>query len=175
MCISIAEPTELASFSQHIYTTVMTEYHLTQAKHDDLVVELEDRRSAQRSDILERLEAARALGDLKENAEYHAMRDAQGKNESRIAEIEEMLKHVVIVEKSADGVIGLASEVLVLKQGSDAEQVFTMVGPQEANILEGKIADNSPLGQALMGKRQGDTATFETPKGVVEYLIKNVS
>lgn len=153
----------------------MASYQISQEKYDELVIELEDRKSTKRADILDRLEKARALGDLKENAEYHAMRDQQGKNESRIREIEEILKHAVIVEKSTDGTVGLTSEVTVTKKGSDTEQVFVIVGPQEADILDGKIADNSPLGQALLGKQVGEIASFETPKGVVDYEIKKVA
>ncbi|MCB9809182.1 transcription elongation factor GreA [Candidatus Nomurabacteria bacterium] len=152
----------------------MVQYPITQQKKESLEHELHTLTHVDRPDILKRLDAARSLGDLKENAEYHAMRDAQGKNEARIAEIQEILKHAVIVEKSDSGIIGLASEVVVIKKDADVEQVFTIVGPQEANILEGKIGDNSPLGQALIGKSEGDTALFETPKGAVEYFIKKV-
>ena len=119
----------------------MPEYHITQEKKDELASELDERRGTKRADILKRLEAARELGDLKENAEYHAMRDLQGKNESRIREIEEILKHAVVVEKSMDGAIALASEVKVKRNDSGAESMFTIVGPQESDILSGKIAD----------------------------------
>lgn len=152
----------------------MVEYHITQAKKEALEAELHELTHVKRPDILEKLDAARSLGDLKENAEYHAMRDAQGMNESRIQEIEELLKFSVIVEKHTDGVIALASEVTVTKSGSDTKSVFTIVSPQESDISTGKIADNSPLGQALMGKKKGDVVLFETPKGVVEYKIKKV-
>lgn len=153
----------------------MVEYHITQAKKEALEAELHELTHVKRPDILEKLDAARSLGDLKENAEYHAMRDAQGMNESRIQEIEELLKFAVIVEKHTDGVIALASEVTVTKSGSDTKLVFTIVSPQESDISTGKIADNSPLGQALMGKKKGDVVLFETPKGSVEYTIKKVN
>lgn len=153
----------------------MAQYYITQEKKDSLEAELYDLTHTKRPDILEKLDAARSLGDLKENAEYHAMRDAQGMNESRIQEIEEVLKFAIIVEKNTDGVVALASEVVVTKAGSDTKQIFTIVGPQESDISTGKIADNSPLGQALMGKKKGDVVLFETPKGSVEYTIKKVS
>jgi len=153
----------------------MAEYHITQQKKDALEIELHDLTHVKRPDILVKLDAARSLGDLKENAEYHAMRDAQGMNESRIQEIQEVLKFSVIVEKGTDGIVGLASEVTVTKTGSDAKQVFIIVSPQESEILSGKIANNSPLGKALVGKKKGDVAVFETPKGSVEYTIKKVN
>ena len=153
----------------------MAEYHITQQKKEALQAELHELTHTKRPDILIKLDAARSLGDLKENAEYHAMRDAQGMNESRIQEIEEVLKFAVIIEKHTDGIVALASEVTVTKAGADKKQVFTIVSPQESDILNGKIADNSPLGQALMGKKKGDIAIFETPKGSVEYTIKKVN
>lgn len=152
----------------------MVEYHITQAKKESLEAELHTLTHITRPDILEKLDAARSLGDLKENAEYHAMRDAQGMNESRIQEIEELLKFAVIVEKHNDGIVALASEVTVTKGDSNTKLVFTIVSPQESDISTGKIADNSPLGQALMGKKKGNVVLFETPKGSVEYTIKKV-
>ncbi len=153
----------------------MPEYYLTHTKKEELEAELLERKSVTRPEILEKLEAARALGDLKENAEYHAMRDAQGRNESRIREIEELLKFVVVIEKSDDGTIDLASSVEVQKEGDTEAKVFMIVSPSEANIAEGKIGSDSALGKALMGKKVGDTAELITPKGSIFYSIKSVS
>ncbi len=152
----------------------MPEYLLTQEKHDALVTELEMLKTVQRPEVLKRLDEARSLGDLKENAEYHATRDEQGKMEARIREIEELLKFATVVEKSGSGAVDLASLVVVQKKGSDVTQEFTIVGHAEANILEGKIADVSPIGSALLGKRAGDTTQVTTPGGVVEYMILEV-
>jgi len=149
----------------------MPEYHVTQSKKEALEEELHAITHKTRPDILERLEAARALGDLKENAEYHAMRDLQGKNESRIREITELLKYAVIVEKTDTGKVALASIVVVQKKGSDTQQEFTLVSRAEADILENKIGEDSPLGEALMGSVVGNEACFETPKGEVCYEI----
>jgi len=148
--------------------------YITQEKKEELERELIERKSEKRPDILKRLEAARALGDLKENAEYHTTRDEQGRNESRIGEIEHILKHYEIIEKSDDGVVALASTVVVKKDGSDDEQTFTIVGPHEADITAGRIADNSPLGLALLGRAAGEIAEFQTPKGKTTYQIISV-
>lgn len=152
----------------------MKQYDLTQDKHDALVAELAELKTVIRPDILKRLDAARELGDLKENAEYHAMRDAQGKNESRIREIEEVLKFANVVEKSSDGLVGLASTVVVQKDGTGDKREFTIVGIAEADIIAGKVADNSPIGSALLGKKKGEVAEVETPKGITKYKIVEV-
>jgi len=149
----------------------MPEYHVTQSKKEALEKELHTIVNDTRPDILVRLEAARELGDLKENAEYHCMRDLQGKNEARIRDIQEILKYAIIIEKSDTGKVALASTVVVQKEGSDAQQEFVVVSRSEADILENKIGEDSPLGEALMGSAVGDKACFETPKGEVCYII----
>ncbi len=154
----------------------MPEYLLTQEKKDALIAELEELKVVQRPTVLKRLDEARSLGDLKENAEYHATRDVQGRMEARIREIEELLKFVTVVEKTGSGCADLASTVVIQKTASpdSPQQKFTIVSSAEANILEGKIADVSPIGEALMGKRAGDIAQVATPGGIVEYLIIDI-
>jgi transcription elongation factor GreA len=153
----------------------MPEYQLTQTKKEELEVELVDRKNNRRPAILEKLVAARELGDLKENAEYHTMRDEQGRNESRIREIEELLKFATVVQTSDSGQIDLASSVTLQKKGDTESRVYMIVGPAESNLAEGKIASTSPLGQALLGKSVGDIATVISPKGEIEYEIVSIA
>jgi len=147
---------------------------MTQAKKSELEIELIERKSVIRPTILDKLKAARELGDLKENAEYHVTRDEQGRNESRIREIEELLKFSRVVEKSDNGTIDLASHFSVKKVGADEEKEFLLVGPAEADFANGKIASTSPLGRAVIGKSVGNIIEVMSPKGEIKYEITNV-
>lgn len=124
---------------------------------------------AERPSIAERIATARSFGDLSENEEYSAARNEQKTVENRILEIEDILKNAKIVRAKSGGKIGLGSTVRVNVAGK--EQEYTMVGPVEANPLEGKISYESPIGKALMGKREGEVAELITPKGKTEFQI----
>lgn len=126
-----------------------------------------------RAEIAGKISEARDYGDLAENAEYSAAREEQGRVETRIAEIEKILQNSDIIKenKRKKGVVGLGSTV-TLENGKKA--IYKIVGPVEADPLEGKISDESPLGRELIGKRVGDTATIKTPKGKTEYNILGV-
>jgi transcription elongation factor GreA len=150
-------------------------FHITAARKDELTEELRIRKEENRTDILQKLQFAKSLGDLSENAEYHAAREAQGKNESRIKELEHILKNFVLVEKSNDGSIQLGSQVSLIKQDTGTAKEYTIVGVAEADMANGKLSNESPLGEALIGKRQGDDVTIETPKGTVVYTIQDVT
>lgn len=137
-------------------------------------VKLEDELAdllAARADITERIAEARSYGDLSENAEYAAARDEQSSNEARIAEIEKILSDVKIIRETKKGIIGFGSTV-VLKNGGTEE--YKIVGAVEADPLDGKISNESPLGKELMGKKVGDKATIKTPKGEVTYTVKSI-
>jgi transcription elongation factor GreA len=147
---------------------------LTKEKYAELEAELEQLSTVERQKIAKALEEAKALGDLSENAEYHAARDAQAALEDRIRVIEEMLHTAKIVEESAHkkGVAGIGSHVTVkLKAG---ERTFTIVGAEEADIAAGKISNQSPLGAAIMGKIKGDSCEFETPAGKQTCAVLDV-
>ncbi len=148
---------------------------LTKEKKEELEKELEYRKGEKRQEILDRLAFAKSLGDLSENAEYHTSKDDQGKNEARIAQIEAILKDAVIVEASDDGVIGLGSKVTILHLEKETEKEYQIVGNEEADFTEGKISFESPLGSALLDKKEGDIVDVETPKGTVQYKIIKVS
>lgn len=146
-------------------------YQLTKEGRSELATELEQLKG-RRGDIAEKIAAARDYGDLSENAEYDAAREEQGLVESRIAEIEDILQNAEIIKASRASTVGLGSKV-ELKNGSK-KVVYHIVGPVEANPLEGKISNESPIGQALMGKKEGDKVTVSTPKGDIAYTIAKV-
>jgi transcription elongation factor GreA len=125
-----------------------------------------------RGEIADRIAEARDYGDLSENAEYDSAREEQGVVETRIAEIEDILMNAEEIKVKKGGKIHLGSRV-TLKNGATRE--YTIVGPVEADPVNGKISDQSPIGLALMGKSEGDQVTISTPKGDVEYKIVSVS
>lgn len=143
-------------------------YQITSEGKKELEKELEGLK-ARRGEIAEKIAAARDYGDLSENAEYDAAREDQGLVESRIAEIEDILTNAEIIKAAKTSTIGLGSKV-ELKNGAKKVE-YHIVGPVEANPLEGKISNESPIGLALMGKKVGDTATVSTPKGDIKYTI----
>ena len=127
----------------------------------------------ERSEISKRIERAREMGDLKENAEYHDAKDEQGMAESRIREIQGILNQAEVVEKKGDtGFVTLGSKISVLVNGKTKE--YEIVGANEANPFQGKISNESPLGRAFMGKKQGDTVEVEVPAGRMSYEIKEI-
>ncbi len=146
-------------------------YQITAEGKKELEAELEHLKG-RRGEIADKIAEARDYGDLSENAEYDAAREDQGIVETRIAEIEDILQNAEIITRVKKGVVGLGS-VVKLKKGSKTVQ-YTVVGPVEADPLEGKISNESPIGQALMGKKIGDTATITTPKGEITYQITSV-
>ena len=151
-----------------------TQEFLTQEKKTELESELQNLKTTVRSEILERLAFAKSLGDLSENAEYHSSKDAQGKNEARISQIEYILKNSIVVEANTDGTIGLGSTVVLVKKDSGDEKTYQIVGNEEADFSAGKISFESPIGAAVMDKLQGDTISVQTPRGITEYEIKEV-
>lgn len=149
-------------------------YYLTEEKKKELEQELFDLQGPKRKEIIDALEYAKSLGDLSENAEYHQAREDQGKLEARIKQIDQILKSSKIVEKTGSDVVEIGSEVVVEKEGTKEKKTYIIVGSEEADTLSGKISNNSPIGKAFMGKKKGEIASFQTPKGVVNYKIIKV-
>lgn len=147
---------------------------LTQEKFDELKAELDQLITVARKEIAESLEYARSLGDLSENAEYHAARELQAATEERIRRLENIVKSAVIVSEKKKGVVGFGSRVTIKKKGDKAEHTYTIVGSEEANMREKKISHLSPMGEALMNKKKGETFTFNTPNGRQEYTIVDI-
>ena len=146
-------------------------YHLTAEGKADLEIELSEL-IANRSDIAEKISNARDYGDLSENAEYDAAREEQGLLESRIAEVEEILQNADIIKPTKSSTVKVGSTV-ELKNGSKV--TYRIVGPVEADPLEGKISNESPIGEALMGTKAGDKVTIKTPKGETTYTVVSVN
>ena len=144
------------------------QFQITAEGKTELEAELEQLK-ARRGDIADKIADARDYGDLSENAEYDAAREEQGLVESRIAEIEDILMNAELIKGGSKTKVGLGSTV-ELKTGKKTVS-YTVVGPVEANPLESKISNESPIGKALFGKKVGDTATITTPKGEVTYEI----
>jgi transcription elongation factor GreA len=146
-------------------------FQITTDGKKELERELEELKS-RRGAIADKIAEARDYGDLSENAEYDAAREEQGLVESRIAEIEDVLLNAEIITASRSSKIGLGSKV-ELKTGKKTVN-YHIVGPVEADPLEGKISNESPIGLALMGKKVGDHAKITTPKGEIDYEIVKV-
>lgn len=155
----------------------MPEQIISQEGYNKLKEELEQLSHVKRREIADRIEKAKELGDLSENAEYHEAKDAQAFNEGRILEIQNMLKNVTIVNENggADGKVAMGSSVKARNKDTGKEKEFTIVSFNEADPSEGKISNESPLGTAFINKKKGDEVTVETPKGQVAYKILNVS
>lgn len=124
---------------------------------------------AERPEIAERIATARSFGDLKENEEYSAARNEQKIAEDRILEIQDILKNAKIIQKATSDKVIMGSTVTVSIDGKEA--AYSIVGPVEADPLNGKISDASPLGKALIGHKVGETATLTTPKTTITYHI----
>ena len=150
------------------------QFHLTQAGVDELKNELTEL-TGLRAQIADRIKTAREFGDLSENMEYSAARQDQERNEARIAEIEHILANVqVITAPKNDSKVVLGSTV-VLKSKAGKTKEFQVVGTVEADPLNGKISDESPIGKALMGKKEGDEVEIKTPVETAVYKIADIS
>ena len=143
-------------------------------KYED---ELQDLKVNRRREIAQKIKEAREQGDLSENAEYDAAKDEQRDIEARIEELEAILKNAeVVVEDEVDlDKINVGCTVKVFDITFDEEMEFKIVGSTEANSLEGKISNESPVGKALIGKKVGDVVAVETQAGVIEYEVLKIN
>ncbi len=148
----------------------MAEQLITQEGHDKLKKELEHLTIVKRREIANRIEKAKELGDLSENAEYSEAKDAQAMNESKVLTISTTLKNVVVVNNSGSNKEVAMGSTVTAENGAK-EKVFQIVSFNEADPLEGKISNESPLGVAFLGKSKGDQVSVTTPKGEVKYKI----
>ncbi len=153
----------------------MTETHLSPQAHQRLVDELEDLTTRGRVEIARQIEAARALGDLSENGDYHAAKDAQGKMESRIRQLQAMLVDAVIVEHTTSGEVVVGSVVGLRYSGDDGVETYLVGSIEERPEDLPVISVGSPLGQALLGHAAGDTVSYEAPNGALEVEIVSLS
>jgi transcription elongation factor GreA len=149
---------------------------VSQEKFDEMIKELEHLKTVRRTEIAKNLEYARALGDLSENAEYQEARDLQAATEERIKKLEELVKNTkILTDGKKKSEVGFGSKVSIKKEGSADVHEYTIVGGEEADMRVKKLSHVSPLGAALMGKKKGDTFTFDTPAGKQTYTVEKVA
>ncbi|MBI2053480.1 MAG: transcription elongation factor GreA [Candidatus Sungbacteria bacterium] len=150
----------------------MSEY-LSEEGLEKLKAELHHLKTAKRQEIAARLEHAKTLGDLSENAEYQETKEEQALVEQRIAELEERVRDAVVLQKpTKTDTVRVGSTVRVSSPRGDA--TYMIVGSEEADPIGGKISNESPLGKAFLGKKAGDKAEVKTPAGAVTYTIKEI-
>ena len=150
----------------------MSETYLTPEGAARLKAELEELTTTKRAEIRDRLRDAIKMGDLSENADYIMAKEQQAFLEGRIQELQATLRNATIVNNGGGGteVVSVGNRVTVQAPGEDPE-TFTLVGAKEASPREGKISNESPIGQALLGRRAGETAKAQTPNGVIKFKI----
>ena len=138
--------------------------------------ELENLKTVRRKEVAEKIKEARGQGDLSENAEYDAAKEEQGEIESRIVQLENLLRNAEVIDEDVlkMDVVNLGSKVTVLDVEFDEEMEYTIVGSTEANSLKGKISNESPVGKALLGAKVGDIVNVETQAGVLQYKVLEI-
>ena len=150
--------------------------YLTKEKFEQLNDELKDLKTVKRKEVAESLDYARGLGDLSENAEYHEARELQANIEDRISKLESMLKNTTIVsgEASHGEHVRISSTVIVEKQGDKNHKKFKIVGSEETDMASGKLSNRSPLGAAILGKKVGESFSFNSPAGTMTYKVISI-
>lgn len=150
---------------------------MTQEGFNKVKAELDELKGNGRRDIAKAIAEAREKGDLSENAEYHAAKDAQGMLEFKINELEKKLVNVKIVDESQidTSKVGILSNVTIRNKKTGKEVIYKLVSEAEADIKAGKISINSPFGQGLTGKAVGELAKISTPNGILEFDIIKIS
>ena len=155
----------------------MSKVPMTKRGHTLLQEEVKKLKSVDRPAVIKAIAEARAHGDLKENAEYHAAKEQQGFIEARIKDIEGKLSHKQVIDASAvdaRGKVIFGSTVVILDEKTDKELTYKIVGEDEADIKLGMISYTSPIARALIGKNEGDAIEFQAPDGVKTYDILEV-
>ena len=140
---------------------------------EKLKQELQYLKDEKRPEITDRIEKAKDLGDLKENADYHDAKDEMGWVSARIAEVENSINYAVIIEARSSEMVSIGCKVKV--HDGEKEKHYTIVGATEADPLQGRISNESPLGQAFLGRKVGEAAEVKVPSGTKTYVIKEIS
>lgn len=151
-----------------------TPTYLTPEGKLKLEAELDDLKTTKRRELAERLNFAIKQGDLSENADYIAAKEEQAFLEGRIRTIEGMLRHVSIITEQVGGEVRIGSRITVTEVGTDDHESFSIVGAAEANPVNGKISNESPLGKALLGKHIGDEVQIDAPAGQITFRIVSI-
>ncbi len=149
--------------------------YLTQDGLDNIKAELENLKGPARENLSVRLRAAIQMGDLSENADYIQAKEEQGFLEGRILELEQILRNVVIIDENVKNreIVDIGAHVTI-REGSFPEETYHVVGPKEADPLNGRISHESPIGKALLGHRVGDDVVVDTPGGSVRLNIVKI-
>lgn len=149
---------------------------ITKEGLDELKAELDYLKAEKRLEIAEKIKIARSFGDLSENSEYDEAKNDQAKLENRINEIETILKHYKIIDEGStrSKIVNVGTKVKVLDVELDEETEYKIVGSAEADPLNGKISDESPIGMALLGHKEGETVVANTPQGDLEFKIVKI-
>jgi len=149
------------------------EFLLTQEGYDNLVKELERLKTEERYAIAERIKVALGFGDLSENSEYDEAKNAQASNEAKIAELEEKVKYAKIIDESEidTKTVQVGNIVKVLDMEFDEEETYTIVGSTEVDLAENKISNESPVGQALLGRKKNEVVEVKAPRGIIKMKI----
>ena len=155
---------------------MVKEFKMSQARYDELKKELDYSKTTRADEIAELIKEARGFGDLSENSEYDEAKNEQGKLYSRIAELEEILLHAVIVDENEDSSrVAIGVNVTVTNLDTKKQMpTYKIVGSQEADVMNHCISEDSPFGKALMGAKKGDKITVEAPKGVIHYRVDKI-
>lgn len=153
------------------------EFKITGLRLRELTNELEYLKTTREREVAAMIAEARSYGDLSENSEYDAAKNEQAKLYGRIAEIEDILAHAVIIEdeNEASGRVGLGYTVVVRDLRTGAESEYRITGSQEANPMQGKLSDDSPFGRAIVGKAVGENFTINAPAGAFEMKVVSIS
>jgi len=151
-------------------------YYMTQEGKEKLEKELEELKTVRRPEVVERIKIARSFGDLSENSEYDAAKDEQAFVESKIAQLEKMIRNAVIIESDDNNdEVQLGKRVKFIELPDGEEEEYQIVGSAEADPFEGKISNDSPMAKSLLGKKVGDIVQVSTPGGDIEVKIVEVS
>ena len=152
-------------------------YKMSQARFDELSQELNYLKTTRSDEVAEQIKVARGFGDLSENSEYDEAKNEQGKLYSRIAELEDILLHAVIVDESEMDSDKISIGCLVTVTNMDTRKqlpAYKIVGSQEADVMSRAISEDSPFGKALMGRKAGEEVTVEAPRGVIHYRVDKI-
>jgi transcription elongation factor GreA len=157
--------------------TTMEKVPMTGAGYSALVDEVKHLKSVERPRIIRAIEEARAHGDLSENAEYHAAKEAQGWNEARVAELEDKISRADVIDltKLSGDTVMFGAKVTLIDEDTEKKVVYQIVGDTEADVKQGRISISSPIARALIGKKKGDSVEVNTPGGGKSYEIDKVA
>jgi len=151
--------------------------YYTQEKFDELKAELQHLKTQGRADMSAQIAEARDKGDLSENAEYDAAKDAQGLLELKIMKLNEVVANARVIDESNvdNSIVSILSKVKIKNVKNGMEKIYTIVSEEEADLMAGKISNSSPYGKGLFGKKVGDIAQIQAPAGVMEFEILEIS